>query len=176
MLPSRAMTVLTRDVLLAEIAARRLVVEPLEPSQVGPASIDLTLGDQIRVIERGPEPIPIRDDADYRRHTRLASLAQPYVLAPGATIHGITRERITLAQDLCGLLEGRSRFARLGLMIHVTSAFVQPGVSSRQVLEMSNVSGHPLEIHAGVRICQLVVMRAEGRAAYQGRFANQEEL
>jgi dCTP deaminase len=173
---SPAMTVLTRDVLLEEIAQQRIRIEPLEASQIGPASIDLTLGDEIRVIERGSEPIPIRDDVDYRDHTRLASLAKPYVLAPGATIHGITRERVTLANDLCGLLEGRSRFARLGLMIHVTSAFVQPGVSNRQVLEISNVSGHPLEIHAGVRICQLVVMRAEGQAAYRGRFADQERL
>jgi dCTP deaminase len=170
------MTILTRDVLLQEIAARRIVIDPLEPSQVGPASIDLTLGDEIRVIEPGAEPIPIREDVDYRAYTRLASLAKPYVLPPGATIHGITRERVTLAPDLCGLLEGRSRFARLGLMIHVTSAFVQPGVSNRQVLEMGNVSGHPLEIHAGVRVCQLVVMRAEGRAQYRGRFADQERL
>jgi deoxycytidine triphosphate deaminase len=59
-------------------------------------------------------------------------------------------------------------------MIHVTSAFVQPGVSNRQVLEMSNVSGHPLEIHAGVRLCQLVLMRTEGHAKYHGRFADQE--
>ena len=170
------MSVLTRDVLLAEIAAGRIAIEPFDPTQVGPASIDLTLGDEIRVIERGPEPIPMREDVDYRDYTRVASLAKPYVLAPGATIHGITRERITLAPNLCGLLEGRSRFARLGLMIHVTSAFVQPGVSNRQVLEISNVSGHPLEIHAGVRLCQLVVLRAEGQASYRGRFAKQERL
>jgi dCTP deaminase len=170
------MTVLTREVLLDEIAARRIVVEPLEPGQVGPASIDLTLGDEIRVFESNSAPIPIRDDVDYRAFTRVAALDEPYVLAPGETIHGITRERVTLAQDLCGLLEGRSRFARLGLMIHVTSALVQPGVSNRQVLEISNVSGRPLEIHAGVRICQLVVMRAEGRAQYRGRFAQQEGL
>jgi len=176
MVPSSAMTVLTREVLLDEMAARRIVIEPLEPGQVGPASIDLTLGDEIRVFERNREPIPIREDVDYRDYTRVESLAKPFVLAPGATIHGITRERVTLAQDLCGLLEGRSRFARLGLMIHVTSALVQPGVSNRQVLEISNVSGHPLEIHAGVRICQLVVMRAEGRAQYRGRFAQQEKL
>jgi dCTP deaminase len=84
------MTVLTRDVLLEEIAKQRIRIEPLEPGQIGPASIDLTLGDEIRVIERGSEPIRIRDDVDYRDHTRLASLAAPYVLAPGATIHGIT--------------------------------------------------------------------------------------
>ena len=73
-------------------------------------------------------------------------------------------------------LEGRSRFARLGLMIHVTSAFVQPGVRNRQVLEMSNVSSEPLLIHAGVRICQLVLMRTEGEARYSGRFSDQQEI
>ena len=170
------MAVLTRDALLAEIAAGSLVLEPYDPAAVGPASIDLTLGDEIRVIAPGPNPIPIQDDVDYRLYTRVARLDTPYVLGPGETIHGITRERVTLSPSLCGLLEGRSRFARLGLMIHVTSAFVQPGVSNRQVLEMGNVSGHPLEIHAGVRICQLVVLRAEGRATYQGRFARQEAL
>lgn len=168
------MAVLTRDVILAEMAAGRLALDPFSPDQVGPASIDLTLGDEIRVIEPGPEPIPIRDDSDYRTVTRRERLERPYVLLPGATIHGITRERIRLGESLCGLLEGRSRFARLGLMIHVTSAFVQPGVSNRQVLEMSNVSGHPLEIHAGVKLCQLVLMRTEGNATYRGRFADQD--
>jgi dCTP deaminase len=170
------MTVLTRDVLLAEIEAGRLRVEPMAPDQVGPASIDLTLGDEIRIIEPGAEAIPIREDVDYRDFTTRLTLDAPFVLVPGATVHGITRERIHLAPDLCGLLEGRSRFARLGLMIHVTSAFVQPGVRNRQVLEISNVAGRPLALHAGVRVCQLVVMRAEGKAAYAGRFAEQDRL
>jgi dCTP deaminase len=168
------MAVLTRDAILRELESGRLGIDPLDLEQVGPASVDLTLGGEIRVIEPGAEAIPIRDDADYRDHTRALRLERPYVLAPGGTIHGITVERITLPPDLCGFLEGRSRFARLGLMIHVTSAFVQPGVSNRQVLEMSNVSGHPLEIHAGVRLCQLVLMRTEGTAVYRGRFARQE--
>ncbi len=106
----------------------------------------------------------------------MRALDEPYLLTPGTTIHGITRERITLPDDLCGFLEGRSRFARLGLMIHVTSAFVQPGVSNRQVLEMSNVSARTLEIRAGVRVCQIVLLRTEERAVYRGRFAQQEGL
>jgi len=170
------MAVLTRDVIVRELEAGRLRVEPCSPDQIGPASIDLTLGDEIRVIEPGPAPIPIREGTDYRALTRVVALDAPYVLSPGVTIHGITRERITLPTDLCGFLEGRSQFARLGLMIHVTSAFVQPGVSNRQVLEMSNVSNHPLEIHAGVRLCQLVLMRAEGRATYRGRFSDQDTI
>jgi dCTP deaminase len=172
----RPMAVLTRDAIRAEIRARRLVIEPFVEDQVGPASIDLTLGDEIRVIEPGATPIVLDDAADYREHTRAVRLAEPYLLGPGVTIHGITCERVTLPPDLCGFLEGRSRFARLGLQIHVTSAFVHPGVSNRQVLEIGNLSGHPLELHPGVRICQLVLMRTEGDAVYAGRFASQERL
>jgi dCTP deaminase len=168
------MAVLTRDVILRELELGRLRIDPLAPDQVGPASIDLTLGREIRILEPGGHVIPIRDEEDFRDHSIEATLDAPYVLPPGGTIHGITVERITLPEDLCGFLEGRSRFARLGLMIHVTSAFVQPGVSNRQVLEMSNVAGHPLQIHAGVRLCQIVLMRTEGRATYRGRFAQQE--
>ena len=170
------MSVLTRDAILAELDAGRLIIRPFQPDQLGAASVDLTLGDEIRVIESGAEPIDLLDEADYRDYTSVRRLDEPYVLEPGCTIHGITRERISLPPDLCGFLEGRSRFARLGLMIHVTSAFVQPGVSNRQVLEMSNVSNRPLRIHPGVRLCQIVLLRTEGEAAYNGRFADQEAL
>ena len=170
------MAVLTRDAIRSELGAGRLRIEPFEDDQLGAASIDLTLGDEIRVIDRGAAPIDLVADSDFREHTHKQSLSTPFVLEPSSTIHGITRERIGLPADICGFLEGRSRFARLGLMIHVTSAFVQPGVDNRQVLEMSNVSGRPLRIHAGVRICQLVLMRTEGEAIYRGRFASQYKL
>lgn len=170
------MSVLTRDHLLRELDAGRVRIDPFDRSQVGVASIDLTLGREIRTIENATVPIRVEDATDYRDHTRVRSLDEPFRLDPGVTIHGITAETITLPDDLCGFLEGRSRFARLGLMIHVTSAFVQPGVANRQVLEMSNVSSRALEIVPGVRICQIVLMRTEGRAVYRGRFRDQREI
>lgn len=168
--------ILTRDVILREIAAGRIEIDPFTPDQVGTGSIDLHLGDEIRVMRGGPPVIELDEDADYRTVTEVQPLADRYVLAPGETIHGITRERIRLPPNVGGWLEGRSRYARLGLMIHVTSGFVAPGVNNRQVLEMSNVAGRPLAIRAGTRVCQIVLQRAEGEAVYQGRFANQMKL
>jgi len=168
--------ILTRDVILREIESGRIEVDPFVPDQVGPASIDLHLGDEIRVMRGGPAIIELDEHADYRAVTEVRPLDGPYVLAPGETIHGITRERIHLPPDVGGWLEGRSRFARLGLMIHVTSGFVAPGVNNRQVLEMSNVAGRPLAIFAGTRLCQIVLQRAEGEATYRGRFAAQMKL
>lgn len=168
--------ILTRDVILAEIDAGRVRIDPFTRDQVGPASIDLHLGDEIRVIDDGPPVIDVNDEADYRTVSHVRPLDQAYVLPPGETIHGITRERISLPDDIAGWLEGRSRFARLGLMIHVTAGFVNPGIDNRQVLEISNVSSRPLAIHAGTRICQIVLQRTEGRAVYAGRFRSQERL
>ena len=165
--------ILTRDVILREIASGRLVIDPYDPAAVGPASVDLHLGDEIRVMAGGPDVIAVTEDADYLKVTRRQALGTPYVLKPGETIHAITRERLRLPPDICGWLEGRSRYARLGLMIHVTSGFVAPGVDNRQVLEMSNVAGRPLRVRAGIRLCQIVLQRTEGEAVYRGRFANQ---
>jgi dCTP deaminase len=168
--------ILTHDVILREIEAGRIGIDPFTPDQVGPASIDLHLGDEIRVMDGGAPVIEVDEDADYRTVTNVRALAEPYVLRPGETIHGITRERIRLPPDVGGWLEGRSRYARLGLMIHVTAGFVAPGVDNRQVLEMANVAGRPLRIRAGIRLCQIVLQRAEGGAVYRGRFADQLKI
>jgi dCTP deaminase len=168
--------ILTRDAIGREIEAGRVVIDPFLADQVGPASIDLHLGDEIRVMHTAREPVPVTDEVDYRTISDVRSLQTPYPLTPGETIHGITRERITLPGDIGGWLEGRSRFARLGLMVHVTSGFVQPGAATRQVLEISNVSGRTLLIHAGVRLLQIVLQRCEGSAVYEGRFARQDNL
>lgn len=168
------MSVLTRDAILDEMRRGRLRVEPLEPDQVGPASIDLHLGGEVRVLAPPSDgPVQVRDDVDPPLETETVSLDEPYVLEPGQTILGITRERVFLPPDLCGWLEGRSRVARLGLTVHVTSGFVHPGVCNHQVLEMTNVSNAPLVIHAGARLCQIVLERTEGEAVYSGRYADQ---
>ena len=169
------MSVLTRDAILRELASGRLRLEPFSPDQVGAASIDLHLGDELRVpLETTNGPIDVTDDATPDAYTRVIPFEKPYVLAPGHTVHGITRERLFLPPDLCAWIEGRSRIARLGLTVHVSSGFVQPGVSNHQVLEMSNVSGRALAIHPGIRICQIVLQRTEGSAVYKGRFADQD--
>jgi len=86
--------ILTRDVILREIAAGRIVIDPFVEDQIGPASIDLHLGDEIRVMEGGPAVIEVTEAADYRAVTKVRPLDKPYLLKPGETIHGITRERL----------------------------------------------------------------------------------
>ncbi len=163
--------ILSRDAITAEIDAGRLLITPLDPDQIGPASIDLHLGDEIRVFEPGG-PIEIAD-TDHTAISALQRFDEGYPLAPGETIHGVTRERVTLPGDIAGWLEGRSRYARLGLLIHVSAGFVCPGVNNHQVLEISNLGGRPLVLRPGLRICQIILQRCDGEARYGGRFAGQ---
>ena len=95
---------------------------------------------------------------------------------PGETVLGITRERLRLGPGLCGWLEGRSRFARLGLMVHISAPFMGPGIDSQQVLEMSNFGPAPLAVSPGLPICQFVFQKLEGNEQYEGRFAGQTQL
>ena len=169
------MCVLTREEIEKELASGRLRLDPFDPSQIGPASIDLHLGSEIRVPHpANGEPIHVTDESDPQTHSDRIEIDDYYVLEPGHTIHGVTVETVYLPPDLCAWIEGRSRIARFGLTVHVTSGFVHPGVSNKQVLEMANVSTTPLAIHAGIRVCQIVLERTEGQAVYTGRFADQE--
>lgn len=72
--------------------------------------------------------------------------------------------------------EGRSRFARLGLFVHITAGFMNPGIDNRQVLEIYNASNHPLELVPGTKICQFIFLRMHGEASYEGKFQSQENL
>ena len=94
-------------------------------------------------------------------------------LLPGEFVLARTKERIKLPEDLSGFLSGRSRFARLGLGVHVTAFFINPGVNNRQVFEIKNNSNNPLVISPGLKIGQMIFVRNEGRAKYKGRYKKQ---
>ena len=125
------------------------------------------------------EVLDINEDVDYHSVTELVVLGEgeKLLLLPGQACLAITRERVSLASDICGLLEGRSRFARVGLAVHITAGYIQPGVSNRTVLEIFNASTVPLNLIPGVRLCQMLFMTMAGEGtAYSGRFTEQETL
>lgn len=170
------MGILTRDAILARIADGSLRIEPFDPVHVGPASIDLHLDRQFRVFQQGHAVYHVLDEVEPTEVTDLIEVDDHFLLAPGEAALGITREQLTLPDDLCGWLEGRSRFARVGLMIHITASFMQPGIDNRQVLEMYNAGPIPLAIHPGIAVCQFIFAECVGRAHYAGRFQRQLRL
>jgi len=169
------MPVLTKNVIAQEIAQGNIQVEPpLDPSQIREASIDLRLGNSFRLYKKTNKTVDLIEGTDYKDLTEEI-VADTLILCPQETVLGVTVEKITLPNNICGWLEGRSRFARLGLLIHISAGLIQPGVSNHQVLEITNLSPNVLVLHAGTKICQLAFQRCEGEANYEGRFQGQNK-
>lgn len=169
------MCILTRSEILDEIKQNRIIITPFHPECLGPASIDLHLSHVFRIFHSPRKIMRVSDDGNYRDITYGVTLqeGETILLMPNETILGITEEKITLPDDICGWLEGRSKFARMGLLVHISASFMQPGIANHQVLEMSNFGPVPLEIVPKTSVCQFIFQKALGKASYQGSFKNQ---
>lgn len=167
---------LTKDAILAEIKKGNIKIMPFSKQNIGPASYDLTLDDQFRIFNLNLKIFDIEEKSDYKKissYTKCRSL----ILQPGDFALGITKERIKLSGGICGWLSGRSRFARLGIGVHVTANFVQPGIDNKQVLEIKNMGETPIRLHADSKIMQIIFERTEGKPSkYKGRFVKQMEI
>ena len=138
----------------------------LTSEQIGPASVDLTLAGKFWVFKKkfiGKKAVDLsRVDfkmaTEEHRHTSIT--IPPYGMALG-----ITKEKIYMPNDLMGTLEGRSKYARMGLAVHVTSALVQPGSQNHQVLEIVNFAPFPVTIHEGMRISQIIFEKLDTRTS-----------
>ncbi|MFA6376293.1 MAG: dCTP deaminase [Candidatus Paceibacterota bacterium] len=166
--------ILTRDVILEEIKKGNIEISPFDAANLGPASYDMALGSSLRIFVLKPSAYPVDNDADFNDLTKLIELDKSgYTMRPGEAVLGVTAENVRLASHIAGWLEGRSRFARLGLMVHISSPFMQPGINNREVLEIANLSPTPLTIFPGTKICQFIFEYCEGKATYEGKFKAQ---
>lgn len=168
------MSVLTKPKIIQAIKKGKIKIEPLDMENIGPASIDLSLSNKFRIFKGAGRVHDVNEATNYQEFTKQIE-TDTISIKPGETILGMTAEKITLASDICGWLEGRSRFARLGLMVHISSSFMHPGIDSHQVLEISNMGQVPLRLHAGTKICQFIFEKTIGQARYKGRFVGQKE-
>ena len=134
----------------------KMEIAPLSDDQIGPASVDLTLSDEWYFFkdDYSRKIVDLRDTGFQEAYE--VKKASEITLKPGELCLGKTLERITLPNNVMGKLEGRSRYARMGVIIHLTSALVQPGSDNHQVLEIVNLAPFPIKLHSGMRISQVV--------------------
>ena len=169
------MCVLTRDKILEYIRKGYIRIEPFAENQVGPGSVDLHLGSTFHPLRTNHKPYDVTEEATWERLTGVLQLksGETIILRPGDFCLGITEENISLPPDVSGWIKGRSRFARIGLVVNGSSSFMHPGSCGRQILEISNTGGTSLRIRPGLKICQLIVEGCAGEAIYEGKFQNQ---
>lgn len=159
----------------------RVVVEPFDEADLQPSSIDVHLDKMFRVFDSTRYThIDVRTEQPDL--TSLVTVAddEPFILHPGEFVLGQTLERVTLGDDIVARLEGKSSLGRLGLLIHSTAGYVDPGWSGNLTLELSNVANLPITLCPGMKIGQLSFLQmttpvdrpygsAEVGSKYQGQ-------
>jgi dCTP deaminase len=140
----------------AAIDAQRIVIEPFDPRSLQPASVDIHLDAQFRVFRSTRHAfIDLAKGVDDITELVRVEDGERFILHPGEFALGSTLERLRLADDIVSRVEGKSSLGRLGLLIHSTAGFVDPGWDGHLTLELSNVNTIPITLYPRMRIGQL---------------------
>jgi len=138
------------------LAEGRIGIDPYDETLLQPSSVDVRVDRFFRVFHNARYPfIDVKQPQE--ELTELVEIAndQPFILHPGEFVLGSTLERVQLPDDLVARLEGKSSLGRLGLLIHSTAGFVDPGWDGHVTLELSNVANLPITIYYAMKIGQL---------------------
>jgi dCTP deaminase len=125
---------------LRKAQANHTIVAPFRDDHVQPASIDLRLGSKFRT-----------EDEEVTHFETCA-------IYPGQFLLGHTIETITLPACYAARVEGRSSWGRLGLLIHATAGFIDPGFEGQITLELFNLSRKTIRLPIGDRVCQITLL------------------
>lgn len=136
--------------------------------QAQPASVDLHLNPLLLLM---PElNVPLDPKQDNSRGRTLSMRSSSYLVPPGGFVLGATMERVSMPIGNLGRIEGKSSLGRLGLQVHVTAGFIDPGFTGNITLEIHNVLDRPWRLYPGMPICQLSVAYVSGSAVYEGKY------
>ena len=140
----------------SSIKNKDIEISPLIEEFIQPSSVDLRVGADFRVFENHKyshiDPKAKQDDL-----TTLvtSSIEEPFVVHPGEFVLGTTFEKVSLSNKVVARLEGKSSLGRIGLLIHSTAGFVDPGFTGYLTLELSNVANLPIKIYPEMKIGQI---------------------
>ena len=164
-----------------QLAAGRIVIDPLEEGCIQPSSVDLRLDRLFRVFLNHTMPV-IDVKADLEDLTRLVQIEADdvFILHPGEFVLASTYEKVGVPDDLVARIEGKSSLGRLGLLIHSTAGFIDAGFQGHITLELSNVANLPITLYPGMKIGQISFLQmtspadvpygsAAVRSKYQGQ-------
>ena len=138
----------------------RIGIEPYDGELLQPSSVDVRVDRFLRVFRNSRYPyIDVKEPMEDLTDLVEIDDEEPFILHPGEFVLASTLERISLPDDLVARLEGKSSLGRLGLLIHSTAGFIDPGWDGHVTLELSNVANLPITIYYGMRIGQLSFVR-----------------
>lgn len=157
------MSILTGEEIKREVRSGRVVIDPFFQENVKEASIELLLGSEFGVVPQSSFPISSREFTAGLVNWQKVDLVLD--LPPQQSIIGKTKEKITLPFDIAGWITGRGRFTLLGLSLHISVGFVQPGTRAEHLFFLiSNHGSAPVSLYVDSKICQLILFRLGEKA------------
>lgn len=145
------------------IEDKKLVIRPFDKSCLQPSSLDLHLMSEVMVFDNHKVAVmDVKKKVDVTRKVKINGGG--FVLHPGEFILGSTVESFKLPADLAGKLEGKSSLARLGLVVHATAGYVDPGFGGQLTFEISNVSRLPIRLYADMKVAQICFVKMSSPA------------
>jgi dCTP deaminase len=148
--------VLSDRTIRRQIADGRIGIDPYDEALIQPSSVDVRVDRYFRVFHNNRYPyIDVREEQEDLTELVEVEDESPFVLHPGEFVLGSTLERVTLPDDLVARLEGKSSLGRLGLLIHSTAGFIDPGWDGHVTLELANVANLPITVYPEMKIGQL---------------------
>jgi dCTP deaminase len=171
------MSVLSDTTLKALIADEQIGIDPYDPELIQAASIDIRLGYEFKVMDHTSIPyIDVREPVDDLMTLVTKTKDEPFILHPGEFALGTTLETVRVPNWLVCRLEGKSSLGRLGLVIHSTAGWIDPGFEGPITLEMSNDSGIAVAIYPEMPVGQFSFLRLDQACAnpYRGKYFRQD--
>jgi dCTP deaminase len=154
-----AASVLSDGTIIRFVEEGRIRIDPWDPALVQPASVDLRLGDSFRVFHNHrASAIDLRDPPANLTEEVLVPAEEAFVIHPGEFCLGRTLEWVELPNDIVARIEGKSSLGRLGLIVHATAGFCDPGWKGTLTLELNNLTRVPIKLYPGLPIAQLSFM------------------
>jgi dCTP deaminase len=154
------------------LSTRELIIDPITPEQIQPASVDIRLGNHfLKLDENSIESMTLTDEIKY-----ISFETDEVVIPPHSFLLATTREYIKLPNNLTAFVEGRSSIGRMGLFIQ-NAGWVDPGFEGEITLELYNANRLPIKLKSDRRICQLVFASMDQYALrpYQGKYQGQKK-
>lgn len=130
------------------------------------SSFDLRLGNEFLVYDR--YLVPTLDyknlDALGEKVMKKVSVTdeEGIIMQPKEFLLGTTREYVKIPRNITARIEGKSSYGRLGLLVHASASFIDPGFEGRLTLELYNLNNIPLKLYPGKRVCQLALEYIDG--------------
>lgn len=149
------------------LAKGKIIVDPLFPNAIQPASVDLHLGADFLIFKStGHVAIDPREKIDDMMEKVHIDDNKQFILHPGEFALGMTYEVVGVAKDMVGRLEGKSSLGRIGLIIHATAGYLDPGNNLKMTLELHNISGLPIKLYYKMPIAQMSFTPLSGQAEF----------